>query len=211
MSRTYTARQRAALPGSGYDRLVAVLKRALPAAAVALLMVIIILPLRARHEFSFMLAKDKVAMSRERLRIDNAVYRGETAKGQPFTIRARGAVQRSSALPVLELDRLDADVRVESGPATVSAPSGRYDMRADRLDVAGPVRVVSAAGYTLDGEAIRISLADRTVTTDRAVSGRLPLGTYRAGSLRADVGGSDLVLAGRAHLQITPASRKRAR
>ena len=211
MSRAFTARQRAALPGSGYDRLVGVLKRVLPLSAGALLAVIIVWPLTARREFSFVLDKDKVAMSRERLRVDNAVYRGETAKGEPFTLRARGAVQRSSALPVLELDRLDADVRAESGPATVSAPSGRYDMHADRLDVTGPVRVDSAAGYTLDGSAIRVSLADRTVATDRAVSGRLPLGIYRADALRGDIGGSELVLVGHVHLQITPASRKRAR
>ena len=64
----FTARQRAALPGSGYDRLVAVLKLALPLAAATLLGVIIIWPLTSVREFSFLLAKDKVGVSNDRLR-----------------------------------------------------------------------------------------------------------------------------------------------
>jgi len=204
----FTRRQRAALPGSAYDRYVAVARVVLPGAAVVLLAVIVIWPLTANREFSFLLAKDKVAVSKERLRIDNAVYRGETAKRQPFVIRARGAVQRSSAVPVVELTQLNADVRLDSGPATVTAPTGRYDMSKDRLDIAGPVRVDSAAGYTLDGADVRVSLIDRTVQSLQPVAGTIPLGVYRADGLQADIGGRDLILTGRVHLRITPASRK---
>ncbi len=204
----FTARQRAALPGSGYDRLVAVLKRALPLAAVALLGVIVVWPLTSAREFSFLLAKDKVAMSRDRLRIDNAVYRGETSNGQPFVIRAQDAVQRSSAVPVVELRRLSADLKLDSGPATVTAPSGRYDMNHDRLDIAGPVRVDSRAGYTVDGQTVTVSLIDRTVTSSAPVSGTMPLGSFRANAFSSDIDGRMLVLTGRVHLHIVQHSAK---
>ncbi len=121
-----TRRQQAALPGSPHDRCMGVLKLALPAAAVAVLLAIIIWPLTKVQEFSFLLAKDKVAMATERLRIDNAVYRGETARGEAFIISAGSAVQRSSALPVVELKDLKARIAMAEGPAVVTAPSGRY-------------------------------------------------------------------------------------
>lgn len=207
---TFSRRQRAALPGSSYDRLVAILKLALPIAALALLAAIIVWPLTHTQEFSFLLSKQRVAMSKERLRVDNAVYRGETMRGQPFVIRARGALQRSSAVPIVELDRLSADVRLDTGPATVTAPTGAYNMTKDLLDIAGPVRVDSAAGYTLNGADVRVSLVDRTVTSASTVIGTIPLGSFRADALSADIGGRVLVLTGGVHLRVVPGSSKGA-
>ena len=203
-------RARTALPGSGWDRFVRVVKIALPAAALALLATIIVWPLTSAREFSFLLAKDKVAMSKERLRTDTAEYRGETANGQPFEIRAASAVQHSSAVPVIELSRLSADVRLDDGPAKVTAPAGRYEIDHDLLVIAGPVRMDSAAGYSLNGADVRISLLDRTVKTALPVTGTVPLGNFRANSLTADIGGKRLMLGGGTHLHIVPASHRKA-
>ncbi|MGI4879713.1 MAG: LPS export ABC transporter periplasmic protein LptC [Janthinobacterium lividum] len=203
-------RARASLPGGGWDIFVTVVKVALPVLAVLLLATIVVLPLLQAQEFSFLLSKDKVAMSKERLRTDTAVYRGQTANGQPFVIRAAGAVQKSSAVPVVELNKLSADVKLDDGPARVTAPSGRYEIDHDLLVIAGPVDFNSAAGYTLDGAEVRVSLLDRTVVTDQPVTGKLPLGTFRANNLRADLGGKRLQLGGGTHLHIVPASRRGA-
>lgn len=203
------ARRRAALPGSGWDRIVAAAKVGLPVAAVVLLATIIVWPLTSAREFSFLLAKDKVAMSKERLRTNTAVYRGETTAGDPFIIRAAGAVQRSSAVPVIELMALTADIRLPSGPAEVTAPGGRYEIDRDLLVVRGPVRMRGGSGYTLNGDEVRVSLLDRTVATDRPVAGTIPLGTFRAGALRGDADGRRIRLEGGTHLHITPASHRR--
>ncbi len=199
----------AALPGGGWDRFVRVVKLALPAAVIVLLGVIGTWPLTSAREFSFLLAKDKVAMSQERLRIDTAVYRGETAAGDPFVIHAAGAVQRSSAVPVIELMALAADVQLSGGPARVTAPGGRYEIDRDLLVVSGPVVMHTANGYSINGDAIRISLLDHTVATDRPVDGTVPLGTFRAQALRGDVDGKRVRLSGGTHLHITPASHRR--
>lgn len=207
MAIALSPRQRAALPGSGWDRLVTVVKIALPLLAALLLAVIVVWPLTSAQEFSFLLSKDKVAMSRERLRTDNALYRGQTARGQPFQIRAKGAVQRSSAVPVVELSALTADLQMTEGPARVTAPGGRYEMNHDLLVIAGPVRLDSAAGYTLNGADVRISLVDRRVVSDLPVTGTVPLGTFRANNLRADISGRHIQLGGGTHLHIVPGSR----
>jgi len=202
-------RARPARPGAGWDAFVAIAKVALPLAAAVLLAAIVAWPLLSAREFSFLLAKDKVAMSRERLRTDTAIYRGETTAGDPFVVSAGGAVQRSSAVPVIELTDLAADVRLASGPARVTAPGGRYEIDHDLLVVRGPVAVRSANGYALDGSEVRVSLLDRTVTTDRAVSGNVPLGRFAANGLRADIDGRHVRLSGGTHLHIVPASHTR--
>lgn len=204
----YTARQRRALPGGGYDSMVAVLRWLLPALALILLAVIIVWPLTSAQEFSFLLAKDKVALSPDRLRIDNAVYRGETADGKAFEIRAADAVQRSSSVPVVELTRLSAYLADTSGPASVTAPSGRYEMENDLLVVDGPVRVDSAAGYTLDAGKISVDLANRTVASAVPVTGTLPIGRFSGDSMHADIGGRVVTIDGRVRLHIQPAAGK---
>ena len=197
-----TPRQRAALPGSSYDRVVGLLKVLLPVAAVAVLATIVILPLTKVQEFSFLLAKDKVAMARERLKLDNAVYRGRTTKDEPFVIRAVGAIQRTSAVPIVELQRMTAELTAKDGPATVVAPSGRYNLETDMLTIAGPVAMQSANGYSLDSQSVDVDLANRTVATDHPVTGKLPMGDFRADSLRGDVAGRTVDLSGHVHLHI---------
>jgi lipopolysaccharide export system protein LptC len=197
-----TSRQRAALPGSSKDRVFGILKIALPAAAVIVLATIIAWPLVAAQEFSFLLAKDQVEMATERLRINNAVYRGETARGEAFVISAGGAVQRSSALPIVELTSLNAKLKMADGPATVTAPAGRYFIETDMLQITGPVRFDSAAGFSLDSQTVDVDLNARTVVTPYPVTGVLPIGSFRANSLSADIQGRNVVLDGGVHLRI---------
>ncbi len=204
------ARRRAARPGGSHDTVVTMLKLLLPTAAIALLALIVIWPLTSAREFSFLLSKDKVEMANDRLRLDNAVYRGQTGKGQPFVIKAGGAVQHSSAVPIVELRVLDATIQMEEGPTRVTAPTGRYDMDRDRLDIAGPVKVDGEAGYALDSQAVVISLVDRTVATDQPVTGKLPIGTFRSDRLSGDLAGRTMLLQGHAHLHILGASARRS-
>ena len=200
----YTPRQLHALPGGAHDRLVAVLRWLLPALALALLALLVILPLTSGREFSFLLAKDKVAMSPDRLRIDNALYRGETADGEPFEIHAADAVQRTSAVPVVELRQLSASLGTADGPVRVSAPAGAYYMDKDLVVVKGPVQVASPTGYVIDNGNVSVSLLDRTVASDGSIRGLLPLGSFSADSLRADIGGRVVELEGRVRVHITP-------
>ncbi len=197
-----TRRQRAALPGSGRDTLFGLLKWLLPALAFIVLAAIVIWPLAKVQEFSFLLDKQKVAMAQERLRVDKAVYRGETAKGEAFNISAAGAVQRSSAVPIVELKRLTARLAMADGPATVVAPSGRYFLDADRLQINGPVRLDSANGYSLDSSTVDIDLNSRKVSTVAPVSGEMPIGHFNAARMSGDIQGRRLVLDGGVHLQI---------
>jgi len=199
---TLTPRQRLALPGSPHDRRMARLKWLLPLLAGLLLAAIIIWPLSSVQEFSFLLAKDRVAVATERLRVDRAVYRGETARGEAFVIEARSALQKSSAVPEVELKGLSARLDSSEGPARVTAPGGRYFLDSNLLRVTGPVSLTSDAGYVVDTGTVDVDMNARTVRSRGAVSGQLPIGSFAAEHFSADVHGRVIVLEGRAHLRI---------
>jgi lipopolysaccharide export system protein LptC len=195
-------RQLAALPGSAHDRRMALLKWLLPTAAGLIGITILLWPLLAAQEFSFLLAKDQVAMAGERLRVSRAEYRGKTAAGEAFEISAGSAIQRSSADPVVEMKDLSARLEGKDGPARVNAPSGRYLLEQDRLEVAGPVQLRSERGYTLDAQTVLIDLKRRTVQTDAPVSGQLPMGSFRSDRMSGDLAGRRITLDGNVHLRI---------
>ncbi len=197
------------MPGSARDTWVAILKVGLPAAALALLLLLLWLPLAATQEFSFLLSKDNTGAAGERLLVEEARYRGTTENGEPFEIRARRAVQASSAVPVVRLSGLSAEILRADGRASVTAPSGSYNLDSQMILIDGPVEVRSESGFALDGQGIEVSLNDRTVRTAEPVMGEVPLGTFRADSFAADVEGRKVVMEGGVALRIAPRAARR--
>jgi len=195
-------RQRAALPGSRHAVLMGQLKILLPALAGLLALAILVWPLVAAQEFSFLLAKDQVALAPERLKVTRAEYRGKTAAGEAFAIQAGTALQRSSADPVVELSSLSASIDDREGPSHVTAPKGRYFIEDDRLEVSGPVRLRSDGGYRIDAETVQVDMKRRTISSDAVVSGETPIGSFRANSLAGDLAGKHITLVGKVHLRI---------
>jgi lipopolysaccharide export system protein LptC len=198
------SRRRAMMPGSARDTWVAILKVGLPVASALLLLVLLWLPLAATQEFSFLLSKENTEAASERLLVQEARYRGATEAGEPFEIRAERAVQASSAVPVVHLSGLAAEILRADGRATVTAPSGHYNLDTQQILIDGPVEVRSESGFALDGEAIEVSINDRTVVSGQPVTGAVPLGTFRAGRFAADVEGRRVVMEGGVALRIAP-------
>lgn len=193
------------MPGASYDRLVGTAKWLLPALAAIVAVAMLAWPAVGGHDFSFVLAKDRVAIATERLKITHAVYRGEDTKGQPFIISAGSAVQRTSKDPVVKLNDLAARIQLQDGPARILARTGSYDMESETVDVNGPVSVRGANGYVLDTRDVRIDLASRTARSNGAVTGSMPLGSFSADHIYADISNRIVRLDGRARLHIVQA------
>lgn len=195
-------RQVWAAPGASHDRVIGLMRVLLPAAIVALVVILAVAPLTVGRDISFVLAKDKVEVAKERMRVTEAVYRGEDSNGQPFAIRAGSAVQTTSRDPVVRLADLSARIALEDGPATIGAKTGRYDMQSEKVMVDGPVRFEAADGYRLDTRDVTVDLKSRTVQSGGAVDGSMPLGTFTAGRLTGDLRQRIVVLDQRARLHI---------
>jgi lipopolysaccharide export system protein LptC len=176
-----------AAKGGRHDRVVAILRYGLPVVIGVVAASLIFAPFARRSEVSFLLSKDSVEVAKERLRVVRAIYRGQDAKGQPFALVAEGAVQKSSALPVVEMTGLSGAIRLADGPATISAENGQYDMRREQVSVIGPITVSAANGYWLIASNVSIDLKARQLTSNGAVKGAWKVGTFSGNSLLADL------------------------
>lgn len=181
-----THRQRWALPGGRHDRLIRSLRIVLPVIIGLLVALLAFSPFTGKQELSFVLNKDEVNLSRERLRVVEALYRGDDSKGRPFSLRAGSAVQKTSAEPVLDMTSLSGRITLNDGPASIIAQRGVYDLDKETMRVNGPL-AVDSTGYDMVASNVILSLKDRSMESFGPVSGRTKVGTFRAGRLRADL------------------------
>ncbi len=182
--------------------MVALLKRGLPVMVGILGAFLLTAPFAHQSEVSFVLDKNKVDMAAERLKVVEALYRGEDARGRPFSLRAGSALQRSSRDPVVQLNDLEARLQLESGGAMVTAQRGLYNLDKEVVSVNGPIQFESANGYRLTTRDVDIQLDQRHLHSRGSVEGRMPTGTFRADHLSADLEGRTVTLEGNARLRM---------
>jgi lipopolysaccharide export system protein LptC len=203
-----TARQKFALPGGRHDRLVRTLRVALPSVIGVLLAVLAFSPFSNTQEMSFVLAKDEVNLATERLRVGNALYRGEDTKGRPFSLSAGSAVQKSAADPLLRMTDLSGRLVMDNGPATLSAGQGTYDMKAEKIRVDGPLSFASGDGFKLVASNVEFLMKPKTMQSFGPVNGSTRVGTFSAARMTADAEARIVRLEGSARLQINQGALK---
>jgi lipopolysaccharide export system protein LptC len=191
-----------ARPGGSHDRLVGLLKNWLPVAVGVLAALLATAPFTGGDKVSFVLDKNKVEVAKDRMRLTEALYRGEDSKGQPFSLRAGSAVQKSSREPIVDLNTLSARILLTDGPAVLTAQKGRYDMETERVGIQGPVQFEASGGYRLTTRDVGIDLKTRRMKSAGRVDGRIPIGTFSGDHLEADMGARTVTLNGRASLRI---------
>lgn len=197
-----TMRRLWAASGSSHDRVVRILRFGLPLVIGVVAAVLVFSPFTQRAEVSFLLAKDKVEVAQERMKVTRAEYRGQDAKGQPFALLAGSAVQKSSAEPVVRMSDLSGAIRLADGPATIVARNSAYNMETEKVAVPGMVQVKSAGGYRIDASNVSIDLKTRTLSGQGGVDGTLNIGRFSANQLTADLDRRIVRLQGNARLRI---------
>ena len=197
-------RQHFAAPGGSHDRLVRFLARALPAGIGVVAAVMILVPLSPRNEVSFLLDRNKVAVTPERIHVDKAMYRGEDDQGRPFELTAGSAIQPTPVEPVLQLEDLMARIQLKDGPAAIEAPGGSYNFDTNRVSVPGEVNFSAADGYRMITQNVEVDLKTRRLTGSGGVSGLVPAGTFAANRISADLGERTVTLEGNARLNMVP-------
>jgi lipopolysaccharide export system protein LptC len=197
-------RQHFAAPGGSHDRLVSLLAKVLPMGVGVMAALMIVSPLSPRGEISFLLDRTKVAVIGERLRVDNAMYRGSDAEGRPFSLTAGEAVQKSSREGIVRMQDLVARILLQDGPASVTAPAGQYSIEDEVVSVPDGVQVTAADGYRMVASGVSVDLPEKKLVGSGGVSGAIPAGTFSADSLHADLNARTVSLDGHARLHMIP-------
>ncbi len=203
-----TRRQHFAAPGGFHDLLVKALGVALPAGVGALFAYLLLAPLTPRGEVSFLLDRNQVEVSPLRVKAVQAMYRGDDARGRPFSIKAGEAMQRSSRVPEIEMKDLAARIALSGGPALLTADSALYDFRAEEVAVRGAVVFQTSDGYRLATRDVDIDLNDQSLASQGSVEGQLPAGSFSADRIVADLDAREVMLDGRARLRMVPGAMK---
>jgi lipopolysaccharide export system protein LptC len=191
-----------AKPGAAHDRLIGVVKIALPVLIGIIVAFLVFAPLEDKQEVSFLLKKEEVGRAGERMRVQAAQYRGQDNQGRPFVLDARAALQRSSSVPIVDIAGMSAELQLDNGPARIEAGRARYDTSQERVQVIGPIQVSAANGYRMTTHDVSVDLRGRRLASAGSVQGQMPLGTFTAGRLEADLGNRTVTLTGRARLHI---------
>lgn len=201
------ARAHWAAPGSEHDRRVRRLRFLVPAIGLALVLLLVVAPLLTRGDISFVLDREGAGRAEERLRAEATEYRGLDKDGRPFTLNAGRAVQAKTGDDVLMQD-LSARLALPDGTAAVTAERGRFDQSAERVAVEGPVQVTAPDDYRLRTSDVDVDLKSRTLQSRGEVTGTLPIGTFRADKLEADLADRTVRLEGRVRLKMEGKSAK---
>lgn len=209
--RSRDLRQRWAVPGSSHDKIVRLMRVALPMGIGALFAFMSIAPLTIAGDMSFLLDKNKVEVAKERMRVTEALYRGEDSRGRSFALRAGSAVQATSSEPIVRLQDLSASLSMADGPALLRADRARYNMDLEKVAVEGPVTFQSADGYRLVTRDVDVDLKTRQLASQGAVEGRMPLGTFSGARISADLANRVVRLEGRARLRIVQGAARGGR
>lgn len=180
-------RQKRATGGGSYDMFLKLVKWGLPLIVGALVAILVLAPLIKGDEVSFVLNKDDVDKAAERMRLTEALYRGEDNKGQAFSVKAGSAVQRTSKVPVVEMQNIAAAIILSDGATSIQAAQGSYNIDKEVVTVPGQLDFKSAGGYALSLSDVDIDLNTQAVTSEGDVSGTMPLGQFWGNMLRADL------------------------
>ena len=201
-TRERDVKQRWAVPGSAHDRLVRWSKIGLPGAVGILIAVLMLAPLDKKGDVSFILDKKKVENAPERMRVEAARYTGTDNKGQMFVMTANRAIQRSSEIPLVDINGMFARLSLAQGPLLIAANQGRYNIDTQMVGIVGPVKVAGPDGYRLATRDVTVDLKGRQLASAGPVSGQMRLGQFQAARLRADLGERTVTLDGGARLKI---------
>ncbi|MGB7374294.1 LPS export ABC transporter periplasmic protein LptC [Pontixanthobacter sp.] len=198
------ARQQFAVPGGSHDRLVKILGAVLPMGVGVLAALMIITPLSPRGEVSFLLDRNKVAVIDERLRVDNALYRGQDDLGRPFSLTAGEAVQRSSAEGLVRMQDLVARILLPEGPGRIATDSGVYDINSEVITVLSTVKLTAADGYFLTARGVSVDLNSKRIVGSGGVEGSSNAGSFSANVMTADLSARNIILEGDTKLRMIP-------
>ena len=191
-----------ARPGGGHDRLIRLLAWALPSAVGVIAAFLVMAPLTMKQELGFTLQRGEIQRVPERLRASDATYRGVNDEGRPFVLKGESAVQSAAGDQIVALSGLEGQLATRDGMASVVAPNARFRPDDRRLRVDGPLSLQLGPDSRLETSNVDVDLNATTAESEGPVTGRVPLGTFSADRVSADLDERHVVLQGRARLRV---------
>jgi lipopolysaccharide export system protein LptC len=194
-------RTRSTAPIHRYSRFVAWMKLALPAAALALVLLVAVWPrIQSAVEKISRLPRIDLSQARD-LRMVNLHYAGVDKHDRPFTVTADAARQRPEVDDLVELEGPKADMTTENDTwLALTAYSGIYQPQAQLLDLFGNVDVFQDKGNEFVTDSAHIDMGKGTAVGTDPVEGHGPFGTIKSEGFRIENQGDIVIFTGKTQL-----------
>jgi len=191
--------------GGLFDKTLWVLRGLLPLCGIVLGVITVAYPFVVQQESSFVLARDSVETSQERLRMVNPRYSGMDARDRPFQIRAATAVQPRGVADQVALTDIEANMSMKDATdVAIVARDGIYKPAKEQLVLSGNVAVMTSNAYTIDASDSLVDLDNRIVSSQKRVAAHGPLGRFFAESFEALIDEDKLIFTGGVKAHIIP-------
>lgn len=165
------------------SRAVTVAKKALPVAAVVLLLALVLIPyLRTgpdANRVTYHIPNTQTASTASHMQ--GAQYHGTDAQGQPYTLTADTADEQSSGL--IALTNPEGDITLKDGAwLMLKSTTGLFHQPSEQLDLSGNVTLYRNDGTTLSVPTATIDLRAGGASSTAPVQVSGPFGTLTAAS-----------------------------
>jgi len=188
------------LPGNRHSRRVALLRVALPAIGVGLLLMVAVWPRLAPLFDRLRFSAIDLREARE-LRMINPRYAGTDRTNHPFLVTASIGRQVPGRDDVMSLEMPQADLKSHSGAdIVVTANSGVYQTRTQLLDAFGDVTMVHQDGTRIVTSSARLDAVNNAAEGHEPVEGHGPTGDIKAQGFRLIDKGAIIIFTGQSDL-----------
>jgi lipopolysaccharide export system protein LptC len=184
-----------------YSRFVAWMKLALPSAALALVLLVVVWPrIQVAVENLGKLPRLDLSQARD-LRMVNLHYNGVDKHNRPFTVTADAARQRAEVDDLVELEGPKADMTTASDNwLALNAYTGLYRPQSQLLDLFGNVDVFQDKGNEFVTDSAHIDMSKGVAEGSDPVEGHGPFGSIKAEGFRIENQGDVIMFTGKTEL-----------
>ena len=195
------------------SRFVMLMKLLLPAAALAIIGLLLLWPSLLPGRSKFQIGTTRITTSDiDGLRMENPRYVGVDEESRPFQVSAAVATQDRNDGDVVRLNALKADL-LASGQSWVAleAAEGVYHKTEQTIDLSGGVTMFHDQGYEMRSTTAKVDLKTGGITSDEPVQGQGMAGAVQGQGLRMYDRGTRVVFTGKSRVVLYPKQIDRPR
>ncbi len=202
LERIAPASSRAGVYNEGYSKFIRAMKMALPLIAV-IMTVIVFVWSTAEEDFIPAPANEKTQRTIGKNELLSPHFESVDDKNQPYTIKAKRAIQGQDNENLIILEEPLGDIVLEGDTwLAIQADQGAYRQDNKRLLLKGNVRIYHDQGYQLTTDQMHIDIENNKIWSTTPVSGHGPAGTIEASGMHGDINTGVMNFEGRAKLVI---------
>lgn len=203
---THQRTEKEFLSARRHSWLVAVMKKALPLSAIAIVVIF-----ASKVVFSFSpianVSIDAASIQDGKLIMNTPVLNGFNANNKAYFVKALKAIQDLSKPDDIFLEKLTADLPMDTGiMANITSDKGAYNSKTEKLNLSENVVIKAGDGMEILMHETFVDIKSGTMSSDRPVVVKTNDTEIKADSIRVIQNGDNIIFNGRVRMTIKAGS-----